>query len=228
MRQAIRFAIDVPAILEAAFEGRYARANAIIPENMGLGYWADAPRTTGTSTRPRPCSQEAGVPVSTSRSRTPRRRARRSSPRSCRRTSPRSASRSRSICSTRPRTTRWARASGARALLRRLRRRSPIRRGRPCGSPATRSTSGTGCTGATPEFDRLHFAAMKEPDPAKRNEMYIEMQKLWDAQANVVWTSFPDELLRSSDGHRAGGHTPRTIRPSRLPGRLSRLRPGAA
>ena len=50
------------------------------------------------------------------------------------------------------------------------------------------------------EFDRLHFAALKEPDEAKRNEMYIEMQKLWDAQANVVWTSFPTNYY----GHRTG------------------------
>jgi peptide/nickel transport system substrate-binding protein len=43
VRQAVRYGIDIPSILEAAFEGRYARASAILPENLGIGYWADAP-----------------------------------------------------------------------------------------------------------------------------------------------------------------------------------------
>jgi peptide/nickel transport system substrate-binding protein len=43
VRQAIRYAIDVPSILAAAFEDRYDRALALIPPEMGLGYWAEAP-----------------------------------------------------------------------------------------------------------------------------------------------------------------------------------------
>ena len=31
------------------------------------------------------------------------------------------------------------------------------------------------------EYDRLHYAAIQESDPAVRNDMYIEMQQLWDA-----------------------------------------------
>ena len=43
LRQAIRLAIDVPGIIEAAYDGKWTRANAIIPKNMGLGYWKGAP-----------------------------------------------------------------------------------------------------------------------------------------------------------------------------------------
>ena len=43
VRQAIRYAVDVPAILEAAFEGRYEQATAILPPGMPIGYWEDAP-----------------------------------------------------------------------------------------------------------------------------------------------------------------------------------------
>lgn len=43
VRKAIRAAIDVPAILQAAFEGKYTRATGVIPPNMGIGYWKDAP-----------------------------------------------------------------------------------------------------------------------------------------------------------------------------------------
>jgi peptide/nickel transport system substrate-binding protein len=43
VRQAIRHAIDVPSIIDAAFEGRWARATAILPPSMPFGYWKDAP-----------------------------------------------------------------------------------------------------------------------------------------------------------------------------------------
>jgi peptide/nickel transport system substrate-binding protein len=43
VRRAIRYAIDVPAILTGAFEGRWQRATSIIPPAMKLGYWKDAP-----------------------------------------------------------------------------------------------------------------------------------------------------------------------------------------
>ena len=43
VRRAIRAALDVPSMLEAAFSGTYVRANAVIPEEMGLGYWPEAP-----------------------------------------------------------------------------------------------------------------------------------------------------------------------------------------
>jgi peptide/nickel transport system substrate-binding protein len=43
LRKAIRSAIDVPGIIDAAYDGLYTRANAIIPPWMPIGYWADAP-----------------------------------------------------------------------------------------------------------------------------------------------------------------------------------------
>ena len=43
VRHAIRYAIDVPSMIDAAFNGKTTRATSIIPPNMGLGYWSDAP-----------------------------------------------------------------------------------------------------------------------------------------------------------------------------------------
>ena len=42
VRQAIRYGIDVPSILAAAYNGKAPRANALIPPGT-LGYWQDAP-----------------------------------------------------------------------------------------------------------------------------------------------------------------------------------------
>jgi peptide/nickel transport system substrate-binding protein len=44
LRRAIRSAIDVPGVIKAAYNGRYQRAYGIIPQSMGIGYWAAAPR----------------------------------------------------------------------------------------------------------------------------------------------------------------------------------------
>ena len=41
------------------------------------------------------------------------------------------------------------------------------------------------------EYDNLHYAALKETDPAKRADMYIEMMKLWDEAAHTIWIAYP-------------------------------------
>jgi ABC-type transport system substrate-binding protein len=50
------------------------------------------------------------------------------------------------------------------------------------------------------EFDRLHFAAIKESDPAVRNGMYIQMQQLWDAAAHTVWLFWPTRWFGAGQG----------------------------
>jgi peptide/nickel transport system substrate-binding protein len=37
------------------------------------------------------------------------------------------------------------------------------------------------------QFDQLHKDGIKTLDPAQRDKMYIEMQKLWDEAAISVW-----------------------------------------
>lgn len=44
VRKAIRQAIDIPSIIQAAADGKFARLNAIIPKAMGIGYWPGAPQ----------------------------------------------------------------------------------------------------------------------------------------------------------------------------------------
>jgi len=42
-REALRYAVDVPSIIQAAFEGAWPQAKSIIPSSMPLGHWGDAP-----------------------------------------------------------------------------------------------------------------------------------------------------------------------------------------
>ena len=61
VRQAIRYAIDVPALLEVAYSGRATRANAILPEGMSIGYWPDAPQYERDVEQARSFLEQAGV-----------------------------------------------------------------------------------------------------------------------------------------------------------------------
>ena len=61
VRKAIRQAIDVPGILEAAYNGVWPRANAIIPQAMGLGYWPQAPAYNRDVAKAQAYMQAAGV-----------------------------------------------------------------------------------------------------------------------------------------------------------------------
>ena len=168
---AIRYGIDVPSIIEAAFDGKWTRANAIIPKNMGLGYWKGAPAygrdvdkakgylaKTGLSnvTLTLACDDDEASKIVcqviqanlkdvgiTINVRTP---------------------------STRRRSTRSpAPAEAARTASSSTAATSPSRipPGRPSGSRVRRTASGTGTTGATRAASTgLHYAAIKETNPA--------------------------------------------------------------
>jgi peptide/nickel transport system substrate-binding protein len=43
LRQAIRYGVDLDAIIAAAYDGLATRGNAIFPKGMGVGYWPNAP-----------------------------------------------------------------------------------------------------------------------------------------------------------------------------------------
>ncbi len=60
VREAVRYAIDVPAILTGAYEDRHARACAVVAEGQ-IGYWADAPCYERDVEKAKALLAEAGV-----------------------------------------------------------------------------------------------------------------------------------------------------------------------
>ena len=50
------------------------------------------------------------------------------------------------------------------------------------------------------EYDRLHLAALKESDQANRNEMYIQMQRLWDEAAHTQWIAYRTKFFAYRNG----------------------------
>ena len=48
-------------------------------------------------------------------------------------------------------------------------------------------------------YDRLFVEAGVELDRDARNEIYIEMQEIWEEAANTVWVSHPTTLVAARD-----------------------------
>jgi peptide/nickel transport system substrate-binding protein len=61
VREAIRLAVDVPSIIEGAYNGAYERASAILPPSMPVGYWEAAPLYERNVDAARALLQEAGT-----------------------------------------------------------------------------------------------------------------------------------------------------------------------
>jgi peptide/nickel transport system substrate-binding protein len=60
VRRAVRYAVDVPSMLEVGFSGRAAQAYSMIPKTMGVGYWPSAPKYRRNVDRARAFAQRAG------------------------------------------------------------------------------------------------------------------------------------------------------------------------
>jgi peptide/nickel transport system substrate-binding protein len=60
VRQAIRYGIDVPSILTAAYDDKAPQAHALIPQGT-LGYWADAPQYQRDVAKAKEYLAKAGV-----------------------------------------------------------------------------------------------------------------------------------------------------------------------
>ena len=200
MRQAIRLAVDVPAIIEAAFEGKWERATAIIPEGMGLGYWADAPVYDRDVDGAKLLSRTPACPGLELSFMFTDQTGSQASPRSCSRTSPTSASSSRCTRSTSATFYALGKNCASRELIFIGFSANPAPPGRQCGSRATSWTSGTGCTGATRSTTACTSPRSRRRTTDKRNEMYIEMQRLWDEAAHTIWLVWPTATTSARQG----------------------------
>jgi peptide/nickel transport system substrate-binding protein len=61
VRLAVRYGVDVPAIIQAAFDGRYRQATALLPPTMPIGYWKEAPTYQRDVARARALLVRAGA-----------------------------------------------------------------------------------------------------------------------------------------------------------------------
>ncbi|MCL1939727.1 MAG: ABC transporter substrate-binding protein [Desulfovibrionaceae bacterium] len=190
VRQAIRYGIDVPSILKAAYAGKAEQARAILPRHI-LGHWPDAPLYQRDTAKAREYLAKAGL-----------------SSLDLTLTAPNSIE---------YRT--WAEIiqqnlaeAGINVTIAVLDPGSFYEAGKgdkgkdiqlfamnygAMSDPAwftmwfTSDNVGTWnwMRWASHEFDALHKQGLATLDPAQRAQIYIQMQKLWDENVNAVWVT---------------------------------------
>lgn len=190
VRQALRYAIDVPGLIALSEALPETRANALIAEQMGVGYWPDAPRYDRDITRAKDLLEQAGA-----------------------------SDLELELCASGKPAAELIQANlaevgvKAKIVLATL-PESPLPEG--WGSDPNKSQLIHILYGGAPdpywqfqwytceqvgiwnwsflcnkEYDRLFAQLGRELDPAKRTELAIQMQKLMDDSAGFVWLNVP-------------------------------------
>jgi peptide/nickel transport system substrate-binding protein len=200
VRKAIRLAIDVPSMLDAAFSGTYERANAVLPESMGLGYWAGAPQYDRDLDESKRLLKQAGVnslELNYSYTEEP------------------GANEVAEILQAN------LADIGIKVSLdktdegtfyelgKKLRDRDLVWINYETQPDPSWSMAWFLCDQfdqwnwtywCDERFDRLQAEGLREQDDAKRDDIYVEMQKIWDENANVAWLAFPTHYYAHDKG----------------------------
>jgi peptide/nickel transport system substrate-binding protein len=204
LRMAIRSAIDVPSIIAAAFDGKWKRANAIIPSNMGLGYWKGAPAYARDVDKAKGYLAKTGLSNVTLNL-------------ACQ-----DSEQDKTVCqviqanlkdigininlkAVDQATFNAIPGAGGGGKDRQLVYGGYVSEPDPSWSTVWFTCAQMGlwnwdnwCDKGG--FDRLHFAAIKETDENKRQKLYEQLQKLWDQQASMVWIAYPTRFYAGRKG----------------------------
>jgi peptide/nickel transport system substrate-binding protein len=193
VRKAIRLAIDVPAILQGAYDGRYARARGVISPAMGVGYWGKAPKYNRDVAGAKALLAGAGV------------------------SNLRLTFTYNTVTVGAPQVAQIVQANladiGITVTLRpqspatffannkdELNQRELFHVHFETQPDPSRDMQWWTCDQAyiwnwmffcDHKFDQLAVQALRELNPKKRNALYISMQQLWDQNANAIWLAWP-------------------------------------
>ncbi len=193
VRKAIRQAIDVPGILAAAYDGVWQRANAIIPQAMGLGYWPQAPTYDRDVAKAKSYLSAAGVSggkVSLTIIDAP-----------ADRTAAQVIQQNLAdigltvTINVQDAATFWEiPGQGGGGTNRQLVYNYYVTEPDPYWSMEWWVTSQKSlwnwCEWSNKQFDQLFEQGAATLDTAKRTQVYQQMQQIWDADANMVWVAF--------------------------------------
>ncbi len=201
VRQAIRYAIDVPAILEAAFEGRYEQATAILPPGMPIGYWEDAPLYERDLAKAQEFLAKASNPPSELEIKFQEETG---SKETVEIVQANLAEIGITVTPKQLDSSAYFALDKAELQSRELFFIMFATNPDPSWSTVWFTCDQIDVWNwmywCDPEYDRLHNEALKESDPAVRNEQYIEMQKLWDAAVHTIWLGWPTNYYAARKG----------------------------
>jgi peptide/nickel transport system substrate-binding protein len=204
LRMAIRQAIDVPSIIEAAYDGKWTRANAIIPKNMGLGYWKGAPAYQRDVDKAKALLAKTGksnitLTLAVSDAEDDKTVAQ------IIQANLKDIGITIDLKVNDSATFNAIPGAGGGGKNRQLVYGGYVTEPDPSWSTVWFTCAQNGlwnwdnwCDKGG--FDRLHYAAIKETNPAKRQKLYEDLQKLWDANASMVWVAYPTRFYAGRKG----------------------------
>ena len=203
VRQAIRYAIDVPSIIEAAYNGKAARANSFLTPGM-LGYWDGAPEYARDVTKAKEYLKAAGVNQLNLTLTVLNEEVSRAVAEVVQANLAEIGINVEII--SQEGGIYWDAGMGQEGLKNRQLTYIAWSTNNP--DPYQISMWFT-CDQVLQwnwmywcdeEFSALHTAAISEVDLAKRAEVYVQMQKIWDKAVNVVWVAHPMKFLAVRTG----------------------------
>jgi len=206
VRQAIRYAVDVPAIIEVAYGGLATRACAILAPGQ-LGFWEDAPCYERDVVKAKAFLAQAsaapvGLTITTLNGEKDRQVGELIQANLAEVGIP-------AEVIAQDDATYWDGGFGEPGLKE---RQLTYIRWSSTGTDPSYNTSWFTCEQVlqwnwmywcSPEFDQMHFGALEEMDQAQRAEMYVQLQRVWDEGANVVWTVHPADFFAVRSGIQA-------------------------
>ncbi len=214
LRQAIRLAVDVPSIIAAAYDDKWEQAYGIIPKSMGLGYWKDAPKYKRDVDAAKKLVAAAGADGIHLRLAVLDAQADKTAAQVIQ-SNLKDIGITVDIIVQDSATLFAIPGNGGDGKKRQMIYSGYVSQPDPSWSTVWWTCAQMGewnwDNWCSKPFSSLHNRALRETDDAKRQAMYVTMQKLWDKEAGMVWIAYPTYFSAGStkvkptirpDGHR--------------------------
>jgi peptide/nickel transport system substrate-binding protein len=194
LRQAIRYAVDVPGIISAAFDDKWTQAHSIIPKNMSVGYWAGAPKYKRDVDKAKKFVTAAGADGLELRLAVQDDEADKTAVQVIQ-SNLKDIGITANIEAQDSATLFAIPGGGGDGKRRQLIYGTYVSEPDPSWSTVWWTCAQMGLWNwdnwCNKPFSALHNNAIKETNTAKRQAMYVKMQQLWDKEASMVWIAYP-------------------------------------
>jgi peptide/nickel transport system substrate-binding protein len=205
LRQAIRLAVDVPGIIAAAYDDKWAQAYSIIPKAMGLGYWAGAPKYKRDVDAAKKLVAAAGANGASLRLAVLDAEADKTAAQVIQ-SNLKDIGLTVEIIAQDSATLFAIPGGGGDGKKRQMIYGNYVSEPDPSWSFVWWTCAQMGTWNwdnwCSKPFSALQAAAIKETNNAKRQAMYVKMQKMWDKEAGMVWIAYPTYYSAAAKGIR--------------------------
>lgn len=196
LRKAIRAAIDVPSVIEAAYNGKWERAYSIIPSAMGIGYWPDAPHYSQNIAQAKQYLSASGLSNVSLTLNCLNAEADKTAAQVIQ-SDLQQVGINLKIGAQDSATYYAIPGSGGGGSHRQLNYAFYVTEPDPSWSFVWFTCAQVGewnwCDWCDPQWNALYHKATQVFPTAQRDQIYIQMQQQWDAQCNIVWIAYPTD-----------------------------------